>query len=164
MNKIIFLDIDGVLNSMDFLHLNILNARVNDAVYTNKDKHGSLFDPRCILAFNTLIKATDADIVISSDWRFSGLNAMKHLWSDRELSGNIIGVTPFTGGIRGSDVDDFMRFNDMDFSTDKILIIDDNSDFFDFQMPNLIQTNPTFGLTFKDVLKGIDILNNKKNS
>ena len=162
MGKYIFLDIDGVLNSMDFLHLNILNARINDTVYTNKDVHGSLFDPRCVLALDTLIKATDADIVISSDWRFSGLDAMRKLWSDRGLSGNIVGITSFCVGIRGCDIDDYIKINDINPTTDSFIIIDDNDDFFNDQLPYLIKTDPKFGLSFNDVLKGVSILNNTK--
>ena len=159
MGKFIFLDIDGVLNSMDFLHLNVLNARVNKTDFKGKDIHGHLFDPRCVLALDCLIKATDADIVITSDWRFAGLDAMKQLWSDRGLPGNIVGITSFSGGIRGQDIYDYMRINDIYPVIDKYLIIDDDSDFLDSQLPHFIQTGFKFGLSFDDVLKGIDILN-----
>jgi len=69
--KVIFLDIDGVLNVIPQGH----------------DKYGGIFHPEFVENLRTIIEATDAKIVISSTWRMSGLNIMKEMWSARNLPG-----------------------------------------------------------------------------
>lgn len=107
-----------------------------------------------------IVDATDADIVISSDWRFSGFDSMQKMWNHRKLPGNIVGITPFLkekNYFRGNEI---KKYLDDNYDIDKYLIIDDNSDFNKDQLPFLIKTNPKYGLSFNDVLKGIKILNN----
>ena len=59
MNKLIFLDIDGVLNYNSWYY----NSR-----NIEKEKDLDLF---CIERINILTKLTKAYIVISSDWRYN---------------------------------------------------------------------------------------------
>ncbi|MDO4977400.1 MAG: HAD domain-containing protein [Eubacteriales bacterium] len=56
--KIIFLDIDGVLNSQDYYEKN-----------QSIDFRKQPFDPACILCLQTIVKETGAKIVLSSSWR-----------------------------------------------------------------------------------------------
>lgn len=58
--KVIFLDIDGVLNH------NLYYEKIN---YDKSDYPYSKFDPEKIELLNTLIKNTGAKIIISSTWR-----------------------------------------------------------------------------------------------
>ena len=58
MNKVIFLDIDGVLNN----HTKI-DHELNTQGYCS-------IDPRCALTFNYLLKKTKANVVLSSAWRY----------------------------------------------------------------------------------------------
>ena len=60
MRKVIFLDIDGVLN----------------IIPQGRDQYGSLFHPQFEDNLQYLIEQTKADIVISSTWRYSGLKVM----------------------------------------------------------------------------------------
>ena len=55
MKKIIFLDIDGVLNSETY----------------DKNRTAGAIDPECAKRLNRIIKETNADIVISSSWKLS---------------------------------------------------------------------------------------------
>lgn len=60
--KILFLDIDGVLNSYQF--------------YENKSNQELVdnpFDTACVRHLKTIIDATDAKIVLTSTWRGGGL-------------------------------------------------------------------------------------------
>ena len=57
MEKYIFLDIDGVLNTHKSMVLPMMI-----------DNHQQ-FDPACVEALNNIIQATDAKIVITSSWR-----------------------------------------------------------------------------------------------
>ena len=76
--KIIFLDIDGVLN----------------VITQGRDKYGSIFHKQLEDNLAYIIESTGAKIIISSTWRFSGLQVMQEMWSYRCLPGEVIGITP----------------------------------------------------------------------
>lgn len=59
--KILFLDIDGVLNSRP---------------YINKVGRGDAIDPRCVLQLNEVIRRTGCKVVVSSAWR------VLHTWTE----------------------------------------------------------------------------------
>ena len=78
MEKIIFLDIDGVLN-----------------VYCEgRDRFGCTFHKHFEDNLKWIIEETKAKIVISSTWRFSGLSVMQEMWEHRGLTGEVIDITP----------------------------------------------------------------------
>lgn len=162
--KIIFLDIDGVLNVMcqDF------------------DKYGQLFHQNLVDNLEYIIKKTDAKIVISSTWRYSGLITMKNMWKDRNLPGEVIDITidPWNlikKGIfglkyyddvdRGYEIQDWLDNNNVE----NYVIIDDDTDMLESQINNFVQTsgNKThpdsydigYGLTRICAEKAIKILN-----
>lgn len=88
MNKIIFLDFDGVLNTEHYQDL---------LQYQGKpwqDEHGAFFDPNAVKQLKRIIDATDADIAVESSWKYLGLDAMKELWRVRNLPGKINDITP----------------------------------------------------------------------
>ena len=58
MNKVIFLDIDGVLNTNNWYTQKGRNAI--------KDKYGYTFDPKSVANLKRIVEETGADIVISS--------------------------------------------------------------------------------------------------
>lgn len=75
--KVIFLDIDGVLN-----------------VYCeSRDKYGCNFHPHFVDNLKHIIDETDAKIVISSSWKADGLITLKKMWIDRNLPGEVIDIT-----------------------------------------------------------------------
>jgi len=86
--KVIFLDIDGVLNCE--------NGYVGGyCKYVGDDEfHYQQFYPPSKKLLNKLIEETDAKIVISSTWRHSGIEEMKRIWEAEGMSGEIIGLTP----------------------------------------------------------------------
>ena len=88
MRKIIFLDIDGVLNhETGYRNGNCKPYELNGHIYET-------FDPTSKELLNKLIELTGADIVISSTWRSDGLGAMKKLWRHENMLGEVYGVTP----------------------------------------------------------------------
>lgn len=91
--KIIFLDIDGVLNVIGQGH----------------DEYGQTFHPHLVDNLKRIIDETGAKIVISSTWRHSGLTAMQEMWKHRGLPGEVIDVTPM---MRNSDTNMIVFFND----------------------------------------------------
>lgn len=131
--KVIFLDIDGVLN-----------------VYCqSRDKYGCNFHQHLIDNLQTIIDATDAKIVISSSWRVDGLAIMKSMWLFRNLPGDVIDITPdlyYTYSGKDGD-DDYSRGDEIQLWLDKnpqvtnYVIIDDDTDMLQSQMDNFVRTS-----------------------
>jgi hypothetical protein len=69
MNKaILFLDLDGVLATHKQYMMN--QKKFQDKNLIAKDLRIPYpFDPKCVKVFNEILDATDADIVLSSDWK-----------------------------------------------------------------------------------------------
>lgn len=176
MVNIIFLDFDGVL----------IHERHILAVYPNvkRDKFGQLFCPETAKLINDLIEKTGAKVVISSSWRADGLKGMQQLWSDRGMSGEVIGVTPHlyvrkskhvnTPSMpRGVEIDAWLSINHYqhhkpccvaDRETSKkckiknYLIIDDDTDMLYNQRNNFIRCDAMDGFTQTDYEKALKIL------
>ncbi len=91
--KIIFLDIDGVLNCENAY-------RAGECQYqewTWEDGRKDHYQRFCVRSkdlLNKLIDETNAKIVISSTWRMSGIEFMQKVWEYENMSGEIIGITP----------------------------------------------------------------------
>jgi hypothetical protein len=158
IDKVIFLDIDGVLN-------------VNDR---GRDEFGSTFHKHFEDNLKWIIDETNAKIVISSSWRLSGLSVMQEMWKERGLAGEVIDITPnltygeglITSTPRGKEVKEWLKDN----PTRRYVIIDDDTDFLTEQSPFFVQTSENqdhedcvdigYGLTKKCSEKVIQILNN----
>ena len=84
--KVLFLDIDGVLNTKWWYTQMDRN--------THKDKYGYAFDPNAVANLKKIIDETGADIVISSSWKCFGLSELEEMWQDRGLPGKLIDITP----------------------------------------------------------------------
>jgi hypothetical protein len=103
--KIIFLDIDGVLN---------LRRR-------GRDKYGSLFHTPWVENLRKIVDATGAKIVISSTWRSAGVEEMQAMWKDRGLPGEVVGCTAMFGRLsrkelqydlpRGCEIEHWLKFS-----------------------------------------------------
>jgi hypothetical protein len=160
MKKVIFLDIDGVLN----------------VCYGESDDYGQLFHPHLVENLKTIIDATEAKIVISSTWRHNGLSTMKNMWMDRMLPGQVIDITPdlnrklksglWYSPIRGEEIKAWLSNNEVD----AYVIIDDDKDMLEEQLPNFVKTSGNthhldhvdgggYGLTKKCAEQAIRILN-----
>ena len=86
--RVIFLDIDGVINSHDNIWAR--TALWKDLGVPSRDKYGQLFDERCVRLLEWIISKTGCKIVISSTWRKSGLLTMERMWKDRGLPGRLL--------------------------------------------------------------------------
>jgi len=151
---IIFLDVDGVLNSMDFMH------------YTHalgKDTARVRLDPLCVDKLQQLVDKTNAVVVISSTWR-------KHLHDMWDLMSffstyaiPVIGVTPGSkDGIRHKEIRQWLR--DHYVTHDCYIALDDDSyDMVDLK-DHFIHTDRKIGLTAKDVSKAIKVIEDYRAS
>jgi len=151
--KVIFLDFDGVLNIHPFI---------------GKDKFGHIFNKRCVMNLDTILKNTGAKIVVSSTWRMSGTDFIKEMWIDRNLPGEIIGCTPKFNTPRVMNAVELMEYRGRGLEIEeyinkhgikKYCIIDDDSDMLPNQMDYFVKVNHNSGLTSKLADLAIDILN-----
>jgi hypothetical protein len=114
--KIIFLDIDGVLNcEKAYMH-----GECQYQDWTWEDGRKDQYQRFCSWSkslLNKLIEETGAKIVISSTWRHSGIDFMRKVWEYEEMSGEIIGITP---SLR-SDVMSIPRGMEIDYYLEKDL-------------------------------------------
>ena len=126
MNKIIFLDIDGVLNSQNTFidnheyrkfFVKYMNDEVNDKIiYKMLD-----IDLDKLFMIRDICTLTGAKVVISSTWRRSRYYPLieERLTS---LGVPIVGVTPFIGNNRGDEIRKYLEDNHVD----EFVILDDD--------------------------------------
>lgn len=65
-----------------------------ELAYVSWDKYEAFFDPETVAELKRIVEETNADIVIESSWKYLGLEAMQQMWSDRNMPGKVIDVTP----------------------------------------------------------------------
>ena len=166
MSKILFLDIDGVLNT-ERQHDHCVEAKL---AYV--DNFGYAFDPVSVANLKMIVDETGADIVISSSWKFWGLSTMQKLWASRKLPGKIIDVTPnnvsdemllsvdldlmeLPAG-KGSEIKEWLSTSGSQVTD--YAIIDDLPDMLPEQQSHFVQTDPRIGITEEDAERIIEIL------
>ena len=159
------MDIDGVLN----------------VIPQGRDVYGSQFHTHLVSNLKSIIDETGAKIVISSTWRMSGLITMVNMWKDRNLPGQIVGITPNIvddeiqeryydpEADRGYEIQQYLEDHN-DISS--YVIIDDDVDMLPHQKKFFVQTSGNsdhpdcidigYGLTEICANKAIKILNDKK--
>lgn len=159
--KIIFLDIDGVLNNED-----------SDLVYLDESSilAGGFFCPELVEKLNTILQQTGAKIVLSSTWRL-GLNIEQAntLMKELGVNGEVVGITPSKENnytFRGNEIYKWIRDNESlvgkYYEYTDYLILDDDSDMLYWQRNNFVQTNGLKGLTDSNVMESIAILNGER--
>jgi hypothetical protein len=128
--KIIFLDIDGVLNNYDTLG------------------EGLDWEPSLVEILNRIIKETEAKVVISSTWRRTERhrNIIKN-----DMKINFIDITPKLWEERGYEIQAWLDKNP---DVERFIILDDDSDMVHL-MSHLIQTDGKFGLTNENANEAI---------
>ncbi len=167
MDKYLFLDFDGVLNTEFYQDLLMSQGK------PFRDKYGPFFDPVAVEQLKRVVDSTHADIVIESSWKYLGLEAMQDMWSDRQLPGRVIDITPsivsaswsssidiFSLDVRqskGIEIDFWLFENTL--ADARYVIIDDEYVILDSQLPHFILTNPFDGLTELAAERAIALLN-----
>ena len=152
MNKILFLDFDGVLNTEYYQGL---------LQYQGKpwqDEHGAFFDPNTVKQLKRIIDATDADIVVESSWKYLGLDAMKEMWMARDLPGKVVDITPSSvGDNKGVEIASWLSEHAKQDT--HYVIIDDEYVILDSQSSHFVLTNPYEGITEEQANRAISMLN-----
>jgi HAD domain in Swiss Army Knife RNA repair proteins len=158
--KVIFLDIDGVLNSHVFLE--DLQKRTSGKLFTIDDTQSweEMIDPVCVARLERLVTASEAKVVISSSWRHAhDWMKMRALLHRRGFTGEVISQTPAKLSLdhRGAEIqmwlDDFKEE-----PVESFVILDDTTDMEPF-MERLVRTSLYTGLADEDVLIACKLLN-----
>lgn len=147
--NIIFLDVDGVLNSVSNL------IKVYNETHKPHSGYSYPFDPKCLENLKELVLATQSSLVISSTWRHSqkGMKKLLEILDEYGLGELVIGCTPSLGFSRGAEIKKYLS----DFkSNDSVsfVILDDDQDMDDLSQ-YLIHTDRQVGLTKENVKQAI---------
>lgn len=145
--RIIFLDIDGVLN------------------HWSSPPAPRYFpcEPTNVACLNTLIASTGAGIVVSSDWRnIMSWERLCTILVRRGVCGEFVGKTPSLDRegpfgrrpVRGHEVDLWLKEERFE---GEFVILDDRGDL-EPHGHRLVRTNPEVGLVEKDVERAVGML------
>ena len=155
--KVIFLDIDGVLNYTQWY--------VSDRNSGNLNGEEGDIDPLCSNRINKICAETGAKIVLSSDWRINWPCCIDRIEKGGIEHGLIVDKTPEHMWAehaskeyksRGCEIDDWLSQHP---ECDRYVIIDDRKDFTEEQQPNFVHVNSMRGIDDIDVTFAIQILN-----
>lgn len=167
--KVIFLDIDGVLNSDEYA------TRWYNEKLGQKGQH-IWVDEIAVNRLINLIQKTGSYIILSSSWRRYNLRdtilaLSEYSGLDRILP-YLIGITPhrWQHGCRGDEIkrliDEWSSWVDSELISEKFkdekidnyVILDDDDDMLDEQKKHFIHVNWLFGLQDSDIDKCLKIL------
>ena len=160
------LDVDGCLNTDSFRQSANLQATLSQKEQQWLQDHPGIdrndlrfINKKHILYSNSIIKATGAKVVVTSDWRISsGAQQFQSIFDFHGFIGEVIGTTKVLNIPRGQEIQDWLSDND----ADSFVIIDDRDDMEPF-MDRLILCDKTKGLQQYHIDKAIKILNDSSN-
>lgn len=172
MKPVLFLDIDGVLNSRAFKEERA--ALPADPLYAQlpqEDREADRkLDPAAMARLNRIVTETDCLVVISSSWRVVySLCRLERMFRRRGYEHRLFGTTPRiwldtddrSHRERGSEIKTWLDWVDsVNGRGDRygvFAIVDDDSDMGDL-MGRLVQTNNEVGLTDEDAARLIALL------
>lgn len=137
--KVIFLDVDGVLNCLD-------TFKRNHDEWVKTGKRRVDLDLEKIGLLKEIIDETSSEIVLSSTWRLGFDKNLKPVTDHakelvklfREYNLEIYDMTPRLGTKRGIEIKKWLSDNP---EVTDFVILDDDSDMEEYNETNLVQTN-----------------------
>lgn len=136
--KVLFLDIDGVLNSQRTL------MATGSYPFCFDEHNKARFDWIAVGLIRKLCEKEDASIVLSSSWRH-GKGSVHQCANGLDLP--IFDKTPSLPGVRGEEIQDWLNRHP---EVTHYAIVDDNSDMLESQAEHFVQTSHQDGLSFSD--------------
>lgn len=154
--KVIFLDIDGVLNNAS--HLTKLIELLGKKQYFSiiNQMHEIPFDYRSCKLLKELIKETGAEIILSSTWRMND-NGINTIEKYAEIP--IKDITPVLEAMRGEEIKQYLK-NHPEIT--QYVILDDDTDMLKEQIGHFVKVNNEVGFTITEYIQCRNILNNLK--
>jgi hypothetical protein len=148
--RVIFLDIDGVLNSKTWYR---------QFLCAGEQVPSPALDPTAVARLDRIVRETGAKIVLSSAWR--GNPDVPRWLSEHGCCGKVIGKTPYlytADGYhreRGYEIGGWIRQHaDKTGVIPTYVILDDDNDMV-YLAPRLVRTDPIYGLRDVDVERAI---------
>jgi hypothetical protein len=139
--KVVFLDIDGVLNS----------SRTANAFkrYGFPESTGGYFlDPIAMQMVENICKATGAVVVISSTWRIGRtLEQLQKVFDAYKTDVKVLGKTVTNMGPRKNRGHEIEYYLDCHPEITHFVILDDDSDMLETQLNHFIHVDPDVGLS-----------------
>lgn len=159
MRRLIFLDIDGVLNSGEFFRAQheAKNRSTESRIITVDDRDEEMIDPAAVALLAELVQRSGAVMVLSSSWRIvRPLTKMRELLAGKGFPTPVplIDKTP-NGPPRGKEIQTWLDAHREPPSG--IVILDDSSDMLHLQ-PWLVRTNFPDGLRREHVEQALEVL------
>ena len=142
IKRLLFLDIDGVLNRFTQPHNHPEVVRVDMGI----------FNRRLLANINRMLQLTGAKVVISSAWRGSAAYPVSKSLAQGGFIGDVIGETPELARdkCRGDEIAAWLKEN-MPEGFNDYVILDDCLDFLPEQEAHIVKTNTYDGLTEEKV-------------
>lgn len=169
--KVLFLDVDGVLNSKETFLRNHAEWEASGEPTKNPRSFGwpiGHLDALLISRLNTLCEKTECGIVLSSSWRI--ISDLKDFGSWLQMKGfayphRLIDKTPHLNltcaeNGRGMEIKDWLDKNTYRNISKYVILDDDSEDIVNVHPKNLVHTDFVKGLTEEKVQEAIAILNN----
>lgn len=125
--KVLFLDIDGVVNCEGTFH-------------KDPNQHYVL-DPYMAFLVGKIQLDTDCKVVLSSSWK----HHQESVENIHRRVVDIYDITPDVGNVRGDEIKAWL--DSSKYEVEKYAIVDDNSDMLPEQLPNFFKTDWKTGLT-----------------
>jgi hypothetical protein len=137
--RVLFLDIDGVLNSSRSC------VALGGIPHTLTAPDLKLFDPLALSLLQSLCEVAELSVVVSSSWR------ILHNWDaiGRALNLPTIGATPRLGGLRGEEIAAWLETPPAPVA--QYAILDDDSDMLWTQREHFVKTDGAEGLSFANL-------------
>jgi hypothetical protein len=149
--KIIFLDIDGVMQS------------TSSMIRTSGT--GGFLHEEHVNALNWIIQQTDAYIVLTSTYRImADIKELKRAFMESGVrSDRIVSKTPNLGLNRGSEIKDWLetRKEKGDYEIEEYVVIDDGKDMQGINWSMFLNTDPDYGLTYVEAEMAVNLLNGR---
>ena len=182
--KFLFLDVDGVLNSVDWWKRRPSREEWSASMGISLEEFGSNrldwalrnIDPDAVAQLNRIVAETGAIVVVSSTWRtMYPLHKLEWLLRRRGFEHHLIGSTPckwdmpasesliVTALVRGDEIAAWLALFGGLVSPEQIAILDDDSDMGPF-MDRLVKTDHDVGLTRERADRAIELLGRKPES
>lgn len=151
--KIIFLDVDGVLNSYDF-YQKMLEEENFDIFNEN------FLDPKALRFLKKIVEESDAEIVLSSSWKWSneGRKIVDNFLKEQNLS--YIDTTPLDYSIPMNKKEEITAWLSNHPNVKKYVILDDDE--VDIKSGHQVKTTFAYGLTLEKAIEAIEILGRKE--
>lgn len=165
--KLLFLDIDGVLNSNVYMSSDEYLTECNSLGVTPigrevMDKaHHLHIDPSAIQILNVLVERSEVKVILSSTWRLKySLEEMNLMFQKRGATFQITGVTParMSWRPRGMDIAEYLSSLRKDGEVPEAFVILDDIDEFSLWKPYFVHISDDTGLTQEDVVSAFKIL------